>query len=283
MGALHYLSSRQISNYAALPHIGSPAFDTLDDILSRIDAILASVAGVPGYISQEIALPIGVTSYAVSVPTQTDTSYVVYALMENLVDATPQFQEPIITGKTSTGFTVEFNAPLNSPNYILSYIIPLKAFQEGESAVSLGNTSSVVSSVLQSGSNYGIISALENYTDTNLEFQTSVITAKSGSAFTASYNAPALTGNYVNSYMINATSYVSLVPGATSAVVSLPINYGTSGYGVVAVMQNLVDGFPMYQPLLVTGKTDTSFTISWNVPFDTANYTIFYYVITLAM
>jgi hypothetical protein len=277
--SLKPLSSRQVENYAALPNIGSPAFDTLDDILLKINNILGSISGSTGYIAQEVSLPIGITSYNVTIPTQPDTSFVAYALMENLVDANPQFQEPIITNKTTTGFTVNFNYPLNSSNYVLSYIVPYKVYQEGESPATLGKNSSVVS-VLQSGNNYGVIAALQNYGDTYLQFQTPVITAQ-GTTFTASYDAPVLSSNYVNSYMIHASASAPLSAGTKSATISLPVNYGSTGYGIIAVMQNIVDSNPFFQPLLLTSKGSDSFKISWNGNLNSSNYILYYYVITL--
>lgn len=277
------ISSRQINNAAALPNIGTPAYETLDVILADIDALLAGLTNASGYNAKEIPLPSGITSYIVTIPVQPDTSYVVFALMENLVDAKPYFQEPLVTNKTTTGFTVEFNAPLPTANYKLSFIIPYKNFTEGETGLASGSSSFPITlPIVQPYSGYAVISAVENYGDAFPQFQTNVIIAKSASVFTSSLNAPTLSSNYVDSYVINAGAYAAVGSGVSSVTVNLPINYNTSSYGVIAMMSNLIDS-PQYQPLLVTAKTGTSFTVSFNTDTLTGNYVLYYYAISLTM
>jgi len=277
------LSSRQVANYDALGNIGSPADDTLDDILARINAILGGITGNAIYIAKEVALTsgLGTTSLTVSIPVQQDTSYVIYAIFENTSDSFPQFQQITVTNKTTTGFTFKWNAPLSSNNYTISYIVPFKAFITGESTLSLSATSQSVP-VLQNGSTYGIISSLENYTDSFPQFQTSVVTAQSSSAFSSNWNVPTDSANYVESYTLPPPAgKVSIGSAQTSVTVTLPINYNTSSYAVALTMANSTDPSVQFQPMLVTAKTGTTFVVSWNVPTASANYSLYYYVISL--
>ena len=278
------ISSRQIDNAAALPNIGTPAFETLDIILADIDSALSGAGGGgTGYTAKQIPLTSGISSYSVSIPAQPDTSYTVFALMENLVDTFPIFQEPLITNKTTTGFTVEFNTPLPSSNYILSFIIPYKSSSQGETDLSLGaNSVSTILPIVQPYSGYAVISAVENYGDANPQFQTAVVSSTSTTAFATSVNGPTQSANYVASYVLNIGAYANIGSGANSVTVNLPINYNTSSYGVITGMINTTDSNPQFQPLLITAKTDTSFTVSFNAGTLTSNYVLYYYAISLS-
>lgn len=52
-----------------------------------------------------------------------DTAYSISIIFKNLVDGSPIFLIPIITAKLTTGFTVIFNAPTDSVNYIMEYTV----------------------------------------------------------------------------------------------------------------------------------------------------------------
>ncbi len=82
--------------------------------------------GSPGTVERadSNAIGNGVSSLAVvfSQPV-VNTSYAVYAAMSNVVDTNPQFQPITFTAKATTGFTASWNAPTDSVNYILEYIV----------------------------------------------------------------------------------------------------------------------------------------------------------------
>jgi hypothetical protein len=80
--------------------------------------------------------------------------------------------------------------------------------------------------------------------------------------------------------MLNATSQVAVGSGATSAILTLPVDYGSTAYGIVVTAQNTVDPTPKFQPMLVTAKGTNNVTISWNDPTDTANYVLTCYAIS---
>lgn len=53
-----------------------------------------------------------------------NNTYVVSATIENTADTNPDKSIlPIVTAKATTGFTVDWNAPTNSANYKLNWII----------------------------------------------------------------------------------------------------------------------------------------------------------------
>jgi hypothetical protein len=277
-----HLNDRQILNSAALGNIGTPANETLDVIFAAINSALSGLTGSTGYIAKEVALTSGsgTTSYTVIIPTQVDTSYVVYAILENLVDANPQIQQVMVCNKSETGFTAEWNTPLSSSNYVLSYIIPYKTFTEVEYLISSNVIGSVNTlPISQNGANYGIIAAMENYGDVHPQFQPITITAQGSTSFETNWNVPTLTGNNVISCMINATSLTRII--STTQSLLLPVNYNTTGYAVMALFWNVVDAYPQFQPLLVTAKTNDSFTVQCNVAPETGNYYVYYYVISL--
>lgn len=47
----------------------------------------------------------------------------VVAWMINTTDANPQFQDVVITARSATGFTASWNAPTDTANYKLAYIV----------------------------------------------------------------------------------------------------------------------------------------------------------------
>lgn len=72
--------------------------------------------------------PIGnaVSSLAVSFPATLQTGNTtprVVAWMVNTTDPNPQFQDVVITARSATGFTASWNAPTDSANYKLAYIV----------------------------------------------------------------------------------------------------------------------------------------------------------------
>lgn len=71
----------------------------------------------------------------------------------------------------------------------------------GKTSISSGSTSQAVTfSTAFSGTTYSITASLLNTTDTNPQFQPITITAQATTGFTASWNAPTATANYVLSW-----------------------------------------------------------------------------------
>jgi hypothetical protein len=276
------LDDRQVINRAALPNIGSAADDTLDDIFAKINALLAFASNSSYYISQNISLTAGLTSYSVTIPTQPDTSYIVLPMMQNTLDANPQHQQIEVTSKQTTGFTFTWNAPLDTNNYILNFIVPPTTLIKAE--VPISSASSSVTATLnipQNGSNYGIVSTLQNLVDAFPQFQTPVTTSQSATNFVDSWNAPISSSNYSLVYMGNPTGQVSIGSGANSVTVNLPVAYGSTGYSVFASITDLTDTYPKYQPLVITAKSSSQFSIGFNVPTPSSNYLLTYYAISL--
>lgn len=52
-----------------------------------------------------------------------DTFYRVSVSVWNYVDASPRYLTPVGTDRTTSGFKVKLNAPVNSANYFLEYIV----------------------------------------------------------------------------------------------------------------------------------------------------------------
>jgi hypothetical protein len=160
--------------------------------------------------------------------------------------------------------------------------VPYKVFLEGEVSVPFNSSSNSVTLPLeQSSSIYGLISMIEDYNDSFPQYQTAIVTGQGPTAFVSSTNAPTTSSNYVTSYMVNATSRNNVGMSAVSVGVNFPINYNTTSYAVVAMMYNFSDANPQFQPLLVTSKTNSGCTFSWNAPTNTSNYVLSYYVISL--
>ncbi len=235
------------------------------------------------WVAKEIGLTNGTTSQAVTFSTpQPDLSYVVLGMMGNTVDAFPQHQQIEVTSKSTSGFVFTWNHPIDSGNYFISFIVPPKTLTTAEASIGSGaNTLSTTLPIAQSNSTYGVVSELQNTTDANPQFQTMVVGSNSSTTLNLSWNVATDTANYLATYVIAATGQVAVSSGVTSITVPLPVSYGTPDYAAIASMQNTVDAHPQFQPLLITGQTANSITFGVNVPTDTANYLLNYYVLSL--
>jgi hypothetical protein len=275
--------------YVGLHNTGGTVDNIVQAKIVQFDRVAPVVAsggggGGAGWVANSQPIPNGSDTVAISFATaQNDTSYIVLPMIENTVDANPQALIPQSVIKTVNGFTVKLNAPTDSNNYKLNYIVPLKAFHMAE--VALGNGASNVSPVFgipDNGANYGLIAVLQNIVDAAPQFQPLVVTSKSSTGFTAKLNAPTDSGDYKVVYLKMATAEVALGLGVTSANVDVPVNYGNSNYAIVAVMHNLVDANPQFQPMWISAKSGSGFTVEWEDPTDSVNYKLVYYAISYA-
>lgn len=71
---------------------------------------------------------------------------------------------------------------------------------------------------------------------------------------------------------------VPLTIGTTSSAITFPIAQSTGSYLVLTQVINTVDVNPQYIPVDVINKTTTGFTVSWNDPLPTANYSLDYII-----
>lgn len=76
-------------------------------------------------IDQEVSVSSSASSAVVTFPVAVGNStYRVAAWLFNSTDSNPQFQPVTITNRTSTGFTATWNAPTDTANYKIMYIVP---------------------------------------------------------------------------------------------------------------------------------------------------------------
>jgi hypothetical protein len=132
------LSLNQVYNY--LFTWASDAIGAANDtVKARIEAILAAVVALQSSVATLIsdvatlqaAIPwrAGVVAIADATGSKAvtfssamaDTTYAVDFSFGNVVDSEPIFLQGVVTAKSTTGFTVTFNAPTDSANYTLSY------------------------------------------------------------------------------------------------------------------------------------------------------------------
>jgi hypothetical protein len=214
---------------------------------------------------------------------QPDLSYMVFAQFENLTDPFPQFQQVEITNKSISGFTATWNIPTDSGNYSLLYIVPPKVFPAAEVPIGSAATSINPNFMLAQGSSgYVLLNAMQNLVDPSPQFQTAIVTARTTSGFTATWNAPTDSVNYTDVYSLSAVGQVVITNGATSATGPLPIDFGTTVYTVLAMMYDTTDPFPQFQPIVITAKNTNNFTASWNAFADSANYVMVYYALSIS-
>lgn len=142
----------------------------------------------------EAAVSLAANNPVVALPVpENGGNYGLVALLQNIVDADPQFQPIVIGPKTGTNFTVRFNSPTDSANYKISYL----KLATVETDIPLGATSVVVGLPIGFGStNYAVFSVFKNEVESNPQFQPKLVTAKSGDNFTVSWSDPTDSANY---------------------------------------------------------------------------------------
>lgn len=149
-----------------------------------------------------------------------------------------------------------------------------------EVSLSQGLTSvNVVFAVPQGSNNYVVNAQLVNLIDADPEFQPITITNKLNTGFTATWNMSLDTANYKLDYLVGAGTIElvgeqPLTTGQITTTVTLNIPQASTNYVVSAEMANYTDASPQFQPITVTNKTLTTFSVTWNMPVDTNNYRV---------
>ena len=232
----------------------------------------------------------GTTSQAVTfVNAFSNTLYGVAAQLVNVTDATVQYQPLTMTAKSTSGFTVKWNVPTDSANYVIDYIAvdPCVSYRAGRATLASAATDNSFEMFL-AGSN-AIESQFINTTDASPQFQPITISLQEATLdlsampqYTAEWNAGTDTANYAVEFIGNNTncstikSFITDVSnGATSAAISFPyFDIESASFAVVARFMNITDSSVLYQPITITSKSVSGFTAKWNTPTDSAEYKI---------
>lgn len=69
------------------------------------------------------AIPSGASSISVAFTTLGTTNYAVIPTIANYTDASPIFLQCLSVTKTATGFDISFNAPTDTANYVLEWVV----------------------------------------------------------------------------------------------------------------------------------------------------------------
>lgn len=115
----------------------------------------------------------------------------------NLVDASPDVQEPMVTQKAPTVFRVSWNAPALGNNNKIAWEVGKSMVQIA--VVALGNGVDSVNIPIPiewQNLNFAPIVKIENTTDTDPGFYSTIVTAKSTTQITAKLNATTDSVNY---------------------------------------------------------------------------------------
>lgn len=135
--------------------------------------------------------------------------------------------------------------------------------------------------------NYVVDWTLENLVDAAPSFLKGIVRSKSATGFTLELDAPTDSTNYSINYTIWPESgnilvsdTVSLASGVDSHVVTFTGDIGVSDYTVDVSFENLTDPAPLFLDYMVRARASTGFTIIFNAPTDSTNYTLNYSVRT---
>lgn len=150
-----------------------------------------------------------------------------------------------------------------------------------EVAIGAGQTSVTVTFPSSlAGNGYIVNATMVDTTDPTPQFIPVTVTNKTANGFTATWNMATDTANYKLDYVVpgvqSQIAEVAIASGVTTVTVTLPIAMASTGYVVTATMADVTDPTPQFIPLMITAKTTTGFTASWNMPTDTANYKLAY-------
>jgi hypothetical protein len=69
---------------------------------------------------------------------------------------------------------------------------------------------------------------------------------------------------------------------ATTVNVTFSTALDNTSYAVVCTWQNTTDATPQFQPIVITALSTSGFTARWNVPTDSANYSLNWQVLVFA-
>jgi hypothetical protein len=118
-----YVYFREVFNLKNLPTIEADVGEMLsDDATNDIVDARPSQRGLTRFAAGEVPLPSGAQSVSVAFSEMfPDTNFALAPNIRNTLDAQPIFLQAIQTMKAATGFTLTFNAPTDSANYVLEY------------------------------------------------------------------------------------------------------------------------------------------------------------------
>lgn len=98
--------------------------DTLTQAISELDAEFSPTSGSLASRAGRTSISNGSATLAVTFSTAfADALYVIDHCLENTTDADPIFLQGVITARSTTGFTMRFNAPADSANYVLNWSV----------------------------------------------------------------------------------------------------------------------------------------------------------------
>jgi hypothetical protein len=146
------------------------------------------------------------------------------------------------------------------------------------------NSGTITFASPQSGTNYVILAQLVNLIDANPAIQTIIVVVKNTTGFNWKINSATDSANYLIDYKILTNSTGSgvqvgetiLTTGTSTAVITIPTPYTTATYVVACGLVNYTDTNPQFQPVIVTAKTNSTFTVRWNSNLDSSNYRLAY-------
>jgi hypothetical protein len=266
------------------------AYDDVEERLVRTTkdpADILSGSSTGGAIPDEVAagsetITNGVTSISVTFTNDLSSlSYAVVLNFTNTTDSLTLFQPTSVTSKTVSGFTAEWNSPVDSGNYILDYIavIPCSSFRSDSFDISNATDNTGTKNFL-SVNTFAFCGQFLH--TTGALFFSPALTTKNTTQYVASWNIDTDDAGYDLDYNALSAACPSLKSGveavsngATSLAVSYPFPALSSGtYALLARFSNTTDSEIIYQPITVTAKSLSGFTATWNNPVDSGDYNL---------
>ncbi len=98
--------------------------DTLQAAIEKLDDEFNSLTGSLRARAGRYSVPDATSTVTISLGAAwADNNYVLQISVENLTDADPIFLQHVITARTGSNFTLKFNAPTDSANYVIHWSV----------------------------------------------------------------------------------------------------------------------------------------------------------------
>ena len=113
----------EFANGPETPSLPDPADPADPDDILTLEFADARYSKNTSWRSKRVSMAAGISSKAVVFDTpMSDANYTVYWSIENLIDPGPIWLQAVVSARSNTGFTLKFNAELDTANYVLHYV-----------------------------------------------------------------------------------------------------------------------------------------------------------------
>jgi len=202
----------------------------------------------------------------------------------NTIDSTIEFYSHIITEKNLNSYTAKISGTPTTSNYYMSADYDNSEYSgiahipDGTNEIKisvLDSTSPLPAEIDSTG--YTVAVSLSNLVDANPSTYNYTITKRTETYFKVLFSDNMDSNNYYLDWIIishpkQGVEELSIAPGITTRTIAFTPAEVNTNYGVMLELLNDVDSTSVIIPFIVTEKTITGFTVTFEREIDTDNY-----------